>query len=255
MQNSRENSSVANLGAVKLSVNDLGIWVALGLISLWCTSTIALFSLDFATLPVSLRVLAFFWQMFLYTGLFVTAHDAMHGSVTPRNRRLNDAIGTLALLLYGLFDYAYMLKKHQLHHAQPAQVGDPDYYDVERDHPQSSSFWAWYGHFMCNYWSWSRLGLLIACFHAIHQIFHISEVTLSWFWIFPAIASSLQLFFFGTFLPHREPATGYKNAYRSQSTDLPVIWSFLTCYHFGYHEEHHAMPHLSWWQLPQARQK
>ena len=30
---------------------------------------------------------------FFYTGIFITAHDAMHGLVSPSYRKLNDAIG------------------------------------------------------------------------------------------------------------------------------------------------------------------
>jgi beta-carotene/zeaxanthin 4-ketolase len=29
----------------------------------------------------------------------------------------------------------------------------------------------------------------------------------------------------------------------------------ISCYHFGYHEEHHELPHLGWWQLPAARRQ
>jgi fatty acid desaturase len=30
---------------------------------------------------------------FFYTGIFITAHDAMHGLVSPSYRKLNDVIG------------------------------------------------------------------------------------------------------------------------------------------------------------------
>jgi beta-carotene/zeaxanthin 4-ketolase len=65
--------------------------------------------------------------------------------------------------------------------------------------------------------------------------------------------SSFQLFLFGTFLPHREPINGYVNDCHSTSTSFSEFWSFISCYHFGYHEEHHDLPHLAWWQLPAAR--
>jgi beta-carotene ketolase (CrtW type) len=58
------------------------------------------------------------------------------------------------------------------------------------------------------------------------------------------------LFYFGTFLPHREPEEGYSNIHCAQSNSLPVFWSFITCYHFGYHQEHHEYPHVPWWHLP-----
>ena len=40
---------------------------------------------------------------------------------------------------------------------------------------------------------------------------------------------------------------------RSQTVNYwPRLISLLTCYHYGYHREHHAMPHVPWWQLPQV---
>ncbi|RZK93436.1 MAG: fatty acid desaturase, partial [Hymenobacter sp.] len=38
-------------------------------------------------------------QMHLYTGLYITAHDAMHGVVSP-NKALNNTIGTVCALLF-----------------------------------------------------------------------------------------------------------------------------------------------------------
>jgi len=71
----------------------------------------------------------------------------------------------------------------------------------------------------------------------------------------PSIASSLQLFFFGTYLPHREPEGGYVSETRAQSSNWSVFWSFITCYHFGYHEEHHEQPNVPWWGLPGLHQQ
>ena len=64
----------------------------------------------------------------------------------------------------------------------------------------------------------------------------------------------MQLFYFGTFLPHSEPEGGYSEPHRAKSTSYPVWLSFITCYHFGYHEEHHEYPHVCWWQLPEIYQ-
>jgi beta-carotene ketolase (CrtW type) len=44
---------------------------------------------------------------------------------------------------------------------------------------------------------------------------------------------------------------GYTNPHRAQSNPLPIFWSFITCYHFGYHQEHHEYPHVPWWKLPE----
>jgi beta-carotene/zeaxanthin 4-ketolase len=73
------------------------------------------------------------------------------------------------------------------------------------------------------------------------------------FWASPALLSTGQLFFFGTYLPHREPQGGYTNPDHAQSNDYPFWLSLLTCYHFGYHWEHHRYPNIAWWQLPKKR--
>jgi len=72
------------------------------------------------------------------------------------------------------------------------------------------------------------------------------------FFSLPLLLSSLQLFVFGTYLPHRalEPQA---EAHRPRSLNLPVWLSLLTCYHFGYHWEHHQYPWLAWHQLPDSR--
>ncbi len=225
-----------------------GLLVALTLIGIWISSTAILFSLDLATLPSWVKFVGFAWQMFLYTGLFVTAHDGMHGSIAPSNPKLNDAIGQFVLFSYAMFPFAKMRQMHNLHHDIPARDGDPDYHNGKR-----ANFFAWYFNFMQNYWSWLRLGLLISTFHAVHQVLQVPEVNLTWFWVFPSVMSSFQLFLFGTFLPHSEPENGYVNECRSTSTPFSEFWSFISCYHFGYHEEHHDLPHLAWWQLPGAR--
>ncbi|MBD2329746.1 fatty acid desaturase [Alkalinema sp. FACHB-956] len=225
-----------------------GVLVASGVLGIWAISTTVLLSLDWEQIPWSLRGLGFLWQMFLYTGLFVTAHDAMHGSIAPHNRQLNNCIGQVALFCYAMFPFKKMAEMHHLHHAIPARSGDPDYHNG-----RWSNFFGWYAQFMVNYWSWMRLVLLIGSFHALHQVLQIAEANLTWFWVVPSVASSFQLFFFGTFLPHREPKEGYQNDCHARSTPLSEFWSFITCYHFGYHEEHHEMPHLAWWQLPTAR--
>ena len=225
-----------------------GVVVALTLIGIWAMSLVVLFQLDLSQLPSWMKVVGMAWQILLYTGLFVTAHDGMHGSIAPHHPKLNDAIGQFVLFVYAMFPFGKMRRMHNLHHDIPARSGDPDFHNGKR-----KNFFAWYFNFMQNYWSWTRLIFLIGTFHAVHQIFHVPESNLSWFWVFPSVLSSFQLFFFGTFLPHREPIGGYINESHSTSTPFSEFWSLVSCYHFGYHEEHHDLPHLAWWQLPQAR--
>ncbi len=42
-------------------------------------------------------------QTWLCVGLFIVAHDAMHGSLAPGQAKLNRLVGRLALLLYAGF--------------------------------------------------------------------------------------------------------------------------------------------------------
>jgi beta-carotene ketolase (CrtW type) len=72
------------------------------------------------------------------------------------------------------------------------------------------------------------------------------------FWEVPAILSTLQLFFFGTYLPHRGTYPT-QDPYKAKSQGLNHAWAFVSCYFFGYHYEHHAMPWLPWYKLPAAR--
>lgn len=222
-----------------------GVFVAVCILSLWAISLIVLLRLDIFSLPVWGILIALFGQTFLYTGLFITAHDAMHGSICPQNPKLNHGIGRLAVICYAAFSYQKLLKNHWLHHHHPASSLDPDFHDG-----QHQALPLWYFRFMFKYWGWRQLLTLSAVFQILHYLLEIPEVSLLLFWVIPAILSSGQLFYFGTYLTHREPEAGYTNSHRAKTIPMPPFWSFITCYHFGYHQEHHQYPYVSWWQLP-----
>ena len=82
---------------------------------------------EFSGIYLCLIPLMITLQTFLYTGLFITTHDAMHGLVLPKHPTLNNYIGCLAVLLYALFSYTKLRKKHQEHHKFPASNKDPDF--------------------------------------------------------------------------------------------------------------------------------
>lgn len=221
-----------------------GLVIALLIISLWAASLILLLCLDITKLSIWSIPIAIVWQTFLYTGMFITAHDAMHGSVCRQNKKINHLIGTLTVFLYGFFSYQQLLKNHWLHHHHPASEIDPDYHDG------NSNPIHWYFQFMKEYWSWKQvLGMTLA-FNLTKYALPISQTNLILFWLIPPILSSIQMFYFGTFLPHREPESGYVRPHCAQTVALPIFWSFISCYHFGYHQEHHEFPHVAWWQLP-----
>jgi beta-carotene/zeaxanthin 4-ketolase len=224
-----------------------GLWIAAAIVITWAVSLGLLLSPLSDELPTWLWPLGTFWMTFLYTGLFITAHDAMHGSILRSHRQLNAWIGRVILFLYALFPYAKMRDQHFLHHRFPGQARDPDYHDG-----QATGWFRWYAHFMRHYLTvWQLLGMAFL-FNLAQFGVGIPVGKLLVFWAAPALLSTVQLFTFGSYLPHREPAGGYTNRHHAQSNDYPVWLSLLTCYHFGYHLEHHEAPNIPWWQLPRV---
>jgi beta-carotene/zeaxanthin 4-ketolase len=224
-----------------------GTTIAVLVIGLWVGTLVGLLAFDTRSASPIWTIVAFLLRVFLSTGLFITAHDAMHGSVSPHHLKLNHQIGAIALRLYALFPYQELLKKHHLHHRFPTGETDPDFHE-------NQNFAAWYFHFMRGYWKWSQFFGMLAIGLFLHWAFQVAFVNLLLFWLLPLVFSSLQLFCFGTYLPHRR-AEGSVAPYYSQSYPLPMILSFLTCYHFGYHLEHHQYPQVPWWQLPGVHQQ
>ncbi|MEM1392990.1 MAG: beta-carotene ketolase CrtW [Cyanobacteria bacterium P01_H01_bin.150] len=222
-----------------------GLIIACFIIATWAISLGLFVNINLPTTNILLIPILTIWQAFLFTGLFITAHDAMHGIVFPKNPKINNFIGYLTVILYAFFSYKKLLKRHWEHHNNPASEIDPDYHDGKH-----KNFLSWYLYFMFRYWSWLRFAGMTIVYHSVRIIFHIPEINLLLFWAAPLLLSSIQLFYFGTYLPHREPSEGYQNSHRTKSIYRPLLWSFITCYHFGYHEEHHKYPSVAWWKLP-----
>ena len=88
--------------------------LALLVIGCWATSIILLMQwhVSFKNPLVYLFILV---QMHLYTGLFITAHDAMHGTISS-NRTINNLIGYTCTFFYASFWYPKLYTKHHLHH-------------------------------------------------------------------------------------------------------------------------------------------
>jgi beta-carotene/zeaxanthin 4-ketolase len=224
-----------------------GTPIAFVVIGLWVITLVGLFAFDTQSASPIWSILAFLLRVFLSTGLFITAHDAMHGSVSPVNPKLNHQIGAIALRLYALFPYQDLLRKHHLHHRFPTAESDPDFCE-------NQNFAAWYFHFMKGYWRWRQFFGMLAIGLCLHAFLQVAFINLLLFWLVPLVFSSLQLFCFGTYLPHRRAESNVA-PYYSKSYPLPMILSFLTCYHFGYHKEHHQSPDVPWWQLPAVYQQ
>lgn len=221
------------------------------IITLWFLAIgIGLWGVDVCTSHLWYIVPLMLAIMFLYTGLFITAHDAMHRTLMPRDPLWNNILGRIVVFIFALFSYAKLLEKHREHHEHPATMEDPDYHNGKH-----AGFIAWYGHFMTEYMTWTQLLGMGTVFCILWLVFGADPQNVFLFWALPAILSTLQLFTFGTYLPHREPRGGYDNVHRACSNDYPRWLSFLTCYHFGYHLEHHEFPYVPWWKLGRLRHR
>jgi beta-carotene ketolase (CrtW type) len=215
----------------------IGLLIALLVLGSWLTSTILLmqWQVDFADPLVYLFILV---QMHLYTGLFITAHDAMHGTVSP-NKTLNNAIGFICTFFYASFWYPHLYKKHHKHHSHVHTADDPDYHE--------GGFFAWYVRFIRNYLSIWQIVIMAIVFNILK--IWIPQPNLLLFWVAPSLLSTLQLFYFGTYLPHKGE---HDNKHFARSQKRNHIAAFFSCYFFGYHYEHHDSPGTPWWKLWQS---
>lgn len=233
------------------STSLIGGLIASVIVLIWVGSLGALLLVDIGQHSVLWVLPAILGRTYIQTGLFILAHDAIHGVVMPSNHRLNHGIGRLAVTLYALLSYEKLALNHWQHHQYPGQAKDPDFHDGTH-----RSFFLWYWKFMDGYIDGKEktvilFEIMILCLVASFGL-HIGLANLVLFWLLPIVISSMQLFCFGTYLPHRSETIG--GDHHAVSSDYPLLISFLTCYHFGYHWEHHEYPNLPWYRLPSVRQ-
>ena len=212
----------------------LGVLIAVVVIAVWLSSLSFLLSWNFAW-SNPLVYLMIFVQMHLYTGLFITAHDAMHGTISS-NKTVNNFIGYLSVFLYAGFFYNRLYAKHHIHHSHVHTEEDPDF--------APHGFWKWYVRFMLNYVTVIQLIIMAAAFNVLQIWFEQQNLLL--FWVLPSLLSTFQLFYFGTYQPHKGD---HENEYHSSTLQKNHVLAFFTCYFFGYHLEHHQKPATPWWQL------
>jgi beta-carotene ketolase (CrtW type) len=203
-------------------------------------------------LPAIGHALAAFAALeFCTTSLFITAHDAMHGSVAPGRPWLNHAVGALCLTLYAGFDYEDVYAKHMEHHGRCGVPSlDPDFFDGE-----DARFVPWFLRFMTTY---ASIGQAIKLQAAALLLMWAGAplANLAGFWLGAGLLSAVRLFVFGTYLPHRPGADDPPGAHRpwtlTRSSNAPRWLSFLRCFHLDFHFEHHLWPEAPWWDLPRT---
>ncbi|WP_379920701.1 fatty acid desaturase [Erythrobacter sp. R86502] len=208
------------------------------------------FEISWTNWPLALAVAVV--QCWLSVGVFIVCHDAMHGSLVPGQPRINAAIGAVLLALYAGFAWRQLRDAHFAHHKLAGSAGDPDF---DEHHPDS--FRHWYATFFRRYFGWRSLLFVHTVVGFYWLVLDIAMVQIVLLYGLPALGSSLQLFYFGTFRPHRhiegEDAAGFADRHNTRSEEFGVLASLATCFHFGYHLEHHRRPDVPWWALPRAR--
>lgn len=220
----------------------------------WLGSWLLLLPTTLFQISPFLVIVAVLVRTQLQTGLFIVAHDAMHGTLWPTCPGLNRRLGELALLLYGALSYDRCRANHLLHHRYAGTLRDPDHHGEG-----NPSLFGWYGHFMAAYLLPSQLTLLVLSWLVLVALAAPFTATplpnVLLYGALPVLLSSLQLFVVGTYLPHRgtETSPAEESEHCPRSLHLPGWLSWLACFHFGYHWEHHAFPHLAWHQLPAAK--
>lgn len=220
-----------------LTVAIVGLYLA---VHVWAVFRL---QLGWATLPLVPFVMVL--QCWLSVGMFIAAHDAMHGSLAPGHPRINAAVGGFVLLLYAGFGWVRMRTAHMDHHRHSGTAEDPDF---DPDHPRA--FAAWYITFLRHYFGWTSMLYVCTIVGLYAMLFGAPLANILLFYGIPAIASSFQLFYFGTFRPHRHEADDFLDGHRARTSHYGPLASLLSCFHFGYHHEHHLSPHIPWWRLP-----
>ena len=188
-------------------------------------------------------------QTWLGVGLFIVSHDAIHGSLAIGRPGLNTAVGRLAAGLYNPgFRYGLLERNHHAHHCGPGSATDPDF------HPERPrAYVAWFRRFFRTYFGWVELARLTVALCIYLFVLRARPLNLALFWGLPALLSALQLFTFGTWMPHRHAADAFADRHRARTLEFGWLLSLLTCFHFGYHLEHHRSPGTPWWGLPRRR--
>jgi beta-carotene/zeaxanthin 4-ketolase len=233
-----------------VSADRRGLIIGFSLIGGWLLHLNWLLSWNLDSVSPLFLVGAVLLQTLLNTGLFITAHDAIHGLVHPTNLAVNNSIGAFCAIAYAALPYDKLSQNHYLHHRHPRTAEDPDvHFSAQAQH--TASFLSWYRIFISQYWSIKQFVQLTTGLLVVVLLFKLSLPKLLLLWALPLLLSSLQLFYFGTYRPHHGPAPSAEHSRcANESRALPWVLSLLACYHFGYHQEHHDHPNVPWWGLP-----
>ncbi len=187
------------------------------------------------------------WLVFCFTGLFILAHEAIHGTLVPGHPRLGHALGWLFAFAYAAMDYRTLRARHREHHASPGRALDPDAH-------QSGHFLPHFGGFVYRYLRVWQVALLVLVGNQLGQAGYTRAMLCAY--VGPVVASTLIVFTVGIFLVHHPSlwrAGLADERHRSVGVDLGGAGSLLAILFFNTHWLHHEHPHLTWVQLGRYR--
>ncbi|MBS2021730.1 MAG: fatty acid desaturase [Deltaproteobacteria bacterium] len=187
------------------------------------------------------------WMVFAFTGLFILAHEAIHGTLVPGRPRLGHALGRLAAFAYAFMDYGRLRARHAQHHAAPQSPDDPDAHASGRFLPHLFAF-------ALRYLRWWQVALLVLVGNRVGQAGHTFAMLFAY--VLPVVCSTLVVFSLGIFLVHhpRLAQRGLADArHRTVAIDPGLLPSLLSILFFNYHWLHHEHPHLTWLSLGRLR--
>jgi beta-carotene/zeaxanthin 4-ketolase len=227
----------------------IGLAATAGVVGVWLAVHIwAMFWFEINATTWPLVPVIFALQCWLSVGMFIVAHDAMHGSLVPGRPRTNSVIGAFVLFLYAGFAWRMLRDAHFDHHRHAGTANDPDFH---ADDPHN--FWPWYATFLRRYFGWQSGAYVWAVVLTYYFILDVPPENILLLYGMPAILSSLQLFYFGTYRTHRHLAdtpSAFADRHNARTDKFGTLTSLFSCFHFGYHHEHHLSPNIPWWGLP-----
>lgn len=229
----------------------IGLALAVGIVVSWAIIhkyALFVFELTWASLPLALLMAAI--QCWLSVGLFIISHDAMHGSLLPGGGRANGWIGGVLLFLYAGFGWRKMRDAHFNHHKLAGKAGDPDFDEHNPRDPVR-----WYTTFLKRYFGWQSVLFISVVITTYWLVLEVPMQQIVLLYGLPAIASSMQLFYFGTYRPHNHNGDKFADRHNARSETFGTVASLASCFHFGYHHEHHISPQTPWWALPARRRE
>jgi beta-carotene/zeaxanthin 4-ketolase len=168
------------------SNKEWGIFWALAILMAWCVNLS--FGLRIEIDPTNPWLyIVILVQTHLYTGLFISSHDSIHGVLSVKYPKINRILGQLCTLLFAFNNYAKLEKKHHEHHAFVNTENDPDVHQ--------GNFFIWWFKFMWQYVTWQQVLAMAITYNILKTLVphvefdfnvgttcHLKYVTIILFW-------------------------------------------------------------------------